>query len=185
MKSCSLSSKRKIYPQGVNPGPALVIPKGLGFLVSQEVFVNLLVSEGSNFFYSLRHVFPPVKQFPVHPRLSSAQRSRFSYYGLLWLNCRRFYGLQLLLLTCHPSAARTLLRSASLLTLPVHRRIVALTGEPNPFAALQGVAHQWLRVPRWFAEDPSNLLQVMLAKGCLTSPFLPFQVHWDINSRNA
>lgn len=72
-----------------------------------------------------------------------------------------------------------------ILTLLTHRRIVALTGEPNPFAALHRVAHQWLRVPRWSAEDPSNLLQVMLAKGCLTSPFLPFQVHRDTNSRNA
>ena len=58
--------------------------------------------------------------------------------------------------------------SDAILTLLTHRRIVAITGEPNRFTA--DAVRKWLRVPLRSAEDPSNLLQVMLAKGYLFFP---------------
>ena len=53
------------------------------------------------------------------------------------------------------------------LDTPPHRTHCRFIGEPTASARAN-----WLRVPLWSAEDPLNLLQVMLAKGVYISSFL-------------
>jgi hypothetical protein len=71
------------------------------------------------------------------------------------------------------------------LTPPHHRRMLALTGEPNQSHPRSGAADKWLRVLHRSAEDPSNLLQVMLAKGKFISSLLQSPVHVHANALTA
>ena len=65
---------------------------------------------------------------------------------------------------------RYLPTSLSSVSLTPHflRRILNSIGELTCFASVRA---NWLRVPLWSAEDPLNLLQVMLAKGVYISSF--------------
>jgi hypothetical protein len=104
----------------------------------------------------------------IAPKISvSATPSRITE-GMLWLAQQKI------------SPFRSVLRLRdilSILTPHSQRRIVAsLTGEPNQSQprSLVSAADKWLRVLHRSAEDPSNLLQVMLAKGKFISSLPAF-----------
>jgi hypothetical protein len=104
----------------------------------------------SEFFLSRRRpVPPPLVQFSPNCRLFLRNPLIFRFFSPL-VQMRALFTQPLLSLTPHPP-----------------RRIVAVIGEPTRLAPARA---NWLRVPPWSAEDPLNLLQVMLAKGVY---FLP------------